>query len=104
MMKALFIDPEKFVYQTNCFYQDHGQIIGVVRRTPDELFVYDVSRGIPMTIKMQTQVFDSVNINRYAERIQRRYLYNNYEDASWNRELRDFFLDFIDQLPPKERG
>ena len=104
-MKTAKINETTFVYQTNCLYQSHGQIIGV-RVMDDHVIMVDYSRGLYLRIDIHVspRLFMS-NISASVRYIHNQYLHNNYTmdvDYVVLRELESLIAQNL-HLVPLER-
>jgi hypothetical protein len=96
-MKIKHIDDDTLIYQTNCLYRDHGQIIicrkvGQNENGTINTQCNDISRGIYFLVN---------EVNWNARAIQNRYLNNTYSlDINYmlDRELGQIAQDHIEDM------
>lgn len=85
------IDSVTIIYQTGCWYREHGQII-VARQFPEGITFWDMSRGIYGCMKCRFDAFD----------IQQAYLKNEYSldvDQRVVRQLMKLANEHKDKVP-----
>lgn len=94
-MKTHKINDSEFVYQTNCWYTNHGQVIGVRELEPGRLHVHDVSRGICMEMRLDYKEFSTCLVGT----IQHMYLNNDYQISKWDMDFAETVYNNIDKVP-----